>query len=46
MGAKESFLGKIHKDGRITVSALIIASLKQYEPDLKGQMMEITLQPC
>jgi hypothetical protein len=45
IGVRESFLAKMRKDGRITVPALIVASLKQFVPDIKGYMMEITLQP-
>ena len=45
IGVRESFLAKMRKDGRITVPALIVASLKQFAPDLKGYVMEITLQP-
>lgn len=45
MGARESFLAKMRKDGRITIPALVVALLKQVVPDLKGYAMEITLQP-
>lgn len=45
MGVRERFLAKMRKDGRITVPALIVALLKQFVPDLKGCVVEITLQP-
>ena len=45
IGVSESFLAKMRKDGRITVPALVVASLKQFEPDLRGCLMEITLRP-
>jgi len=43
-GFQESFLAKMRKDGRITVPALMVALLKQTEPDLKGYVLEITLR--
>ncbi len=45
LGVKESFLGKMHKDGRITIPQLTLALLKQYEPNLEGLVLEITLEP-
>jgi hypothetical protein len=45
IGIRENFLAKMRKDGRITVPALIVASLKQFAPELKGLVLEITLQP-
>ena len=45
LGVKENFLGKMHKDGRITIPQLTLGLLKQYEPNLEGLVFEINLEP-
>jgi hypothetical protein len=45
LGAKESFLTRIHKDGRIAVPRLILALLSQGEPNIRKYVIEVTLEP-
>jgi hypothetical protein len=46
MGVRESFLGKMHKDGRIIVPKLQIALLRRDEPSLAGYALEVTIEPA
>ncbi len=46
MGLRESFLGKMHKDGRIAIPKLQVALLKCKEPSLEGFALEVTLEPA
>lgn len=41
----EEFLGRMNKDGRITIPKLIIDLLKDEEETLEGQILEVTLTP-
>lgn len=45
MGVRESFLGKIHKDGRIVIPKLQIALLRRNQPSLEGFALEVTIEP-
>jgi hypothetical protein len=45
LGFDESFLGKMHPDGRITVPRLVIVQLMRRTPDLKAYFIEVTLEP-
>jgi hypothetical protein len=45
IGFHESFLAKMHPDGRITVPRLVIVELKNSIGDLKSYFIEVTLEP-
>lgn len=41
----EEFLGRMNKDGRVTIPKLVIDLLKDEEETLEGQILEVTLTP-
>ena len=46
LGAKENFLAKMRKDGRIVIPLLQLALLRGHEPSLDGFALEVTLEPA
>ena len=46
LGDKESFFGKVRKDGYITVPPLAVALLKGDMPSLENHALEVTLEPA
>ena len=44
-GVRESFFGKMRKDGCITIPTLVLALLKKEKPSLEGYALEVTLEP-
>jgi hypothetical protein len=45
LGFDESFLGKMHPDGRVTVPRLIIVQLMHVTDNLKAYFIEVALEP-
>jgi hypothetical protein len=45
MGVRESFLGKMRKDGRIAIPQLQLALLRRNEPSLEDFALEVMLEP-
>ena len=45
LGFNESFLAKMHSDGRITVPRLIIVELMHITDNLKAYFIEVELEP-
>jgi bifunctional DNA-binding transcriptional regulator/antitoxin component of YhaV-PrlF toxin-antitoxin module len=45
LGFRESFIGKMLKDGRLVIPKLTMALLNRDEPSLEGHVMEVTLEP-
>ena len=43
--ARESFLAKLQKNGRIRIPDLTLALLKRDKPSLEGYVIEVTLNP-
>ena len=46
LGAKETFFGKMRKDGYITVPPINVAILKGDMPSLENHAFEVTLEPA
>jgi len=44
--AHESFLGKMRKDGYITVPPIVVELLRRDKPSLETYIMEVTLEPA
>jgi hypothetical protein len=45
LGAKETFLARMLKDGRVAVPRLALSLLRRNEPNIEGFALEITLKP-
>lgn len=45
MGASQSYLSRMGKDGRIVIPKLILSLLKRDKPNLEGYVIEVTLEP-
>jgi hypothetical protein len=45
LGAKENFLARMYKDGRILVPNLTLAMLKRHAGNLESYPLEVTLEP-
>ncbi len=45
LGVKESFFGKMRKDGSITIPPIIVILLKGDRPSLENNPIEVTLEP-
>ena len=42
---EEEFLGRMNKDGRITIPRLVINLLKEEEETMEGHILKVTLKP-
>jgi hypothetical protein len=45
LGAKQTFLGKMRKDGCITVPPNTLIMLKEDRPTLESHILEVTIEP-
>ena len=45
LGVRESFLAKMHRNGRLVIPKLTMTLLKRNEPSLEGCVMEVILEP-
>ena len=46
VGTRESFFGRMHRDGSLVVPPLVVDLLKRDEPNLDGCALEVTLEPA
>jgi hypothetical protein len=46
LGARESFLAKIQKNGCIEIPKFMVALLKRGESSIEGYAIEVTLEPA
>lgn len=46
IGVRESFFGRMRRDGCVTVPAVVMALLKKDQSSLEGYALEVTLEPA